>query len=1662
MKIIKSTILFILILSSFYGYSQITLPYSESFESDFGNWTQITSDNFDWTWTNTTTPTIGTGPDMAFDGSGYIFIDATDHNAPTKYASIQATFDFSENFMPILSFNYHMFGDDQMGNLYIEINDGDGWVEIWNQFNNQGNIWYNQKICLGDYADKNNVSIKIKAQTIDGDASDIAIDKIEIRDFKIETISHTDVTCGGYANGDVNISVSGGFLPYDYSIDDGTYYTEDNSTTHLFSGLPGAGYSVKIRDEAECVLMGGVIDVSEPEAPSVNISKANVQPCAYDMNGQILVVASGANSTYQYSITGMGGTFQSSNSFTDLDIGTYDIAVKTENGCITDGGSTNIIAPKAILINSVDIINITNCYGDNNGSINVSATGGNTQLSYSINDGTLFQLPSYFGDLISGTYDIIIEDSEHCRDTAKNVFINEPSQVHISVINTSPVTGCFENNNGTIEITGEGGTGTMYYSLGGYVFEEENLFENLAAGTYNVFCRDANNCTANGGEFSITQPDKVILDSVITKDIQSCFGYSDGEIKIYSHGGTGIMYYSIDNGVSFETTNIFTGLAQGSYFPVIKDENGCQVIGNEVLINQPTQLQINAVTPFNVNSCFGDKNGSIYISAYYGTLPLQYSIDGGTNYQSSSAFVGVLGAGDYNIRVKDDNECYVDYTSIITLTDPDKIIITDEMTSSTSCYNSNDGTIYINANGGTGSLLYSINNGTSFPYAINTITYQQAGTYTITITDDNNCKVTGSTLIIEQPDELVFSSIDVVDIADCYGDETGSITLNVEGGTGTYSYSLDYGTSTQETNIFSDLPSATNYYPYVKDENGCYIMNTPITIVQPVQLFFQNATHTDIHDCYGVESGTINISATGGTTPLSYSIDNGDNYFENNGIFTDIGAGSYNISITDANNCTISGGIETIFQPDSMVIDSIISKPVFCNGQSNGEIHIYVKGGQPQLKYSINGGTYYNINSQFYTLVSNTYNVIIKDGYDCTADSTIILSEPTEFFLDPTIPIGTNITTCNGDNNGTLTTGASGGVEPYEFTYTWLNHHTSDFQESVLFENLYSGSYYITAKDFNGCIKTSELINIEQPTIVQIPDYESSDISCNGLFDGTITLNGTGGTGDTYQYTINNGDDWSDNNSFINLIEGDYIVGVRDENECEVEYFFTIPIQNPTQVEIQNIYKTDISCHDYSNGEITIIATGGTGVHEFSINGIDFQESNSFENINEGIYNPTVQDVNGCTVQWDEIVFEQPIYESGFTVSQSVGCDPLEVNFFRNNPDITYLWIYTENDTSYVQDPANFTYTNNSSQIQEFEVEVISFYQTCRDTSYQTITVMPSPNIYFIVDEHELYFPDTIAHMTNYTTDYDEFIWDFGDGQTSTISEITEHSYSSCGEYPLTLTALNSFNCPASYIDTIKISPLQPNASFFTNNLEGCMPLTCNFNNLSSYSKNYTWYFDEGTFSDEENPVFIFTDAGNYNVTLNAEGDCGTTSTYQKQITVFSSPLADFTIINDTVTVGQTVGFFDKSNETFFNWHFGDSTYSTEQFPQKQYDNPGSYDVTLIVGSENRCTDSLTVKNAVLVIDNLIFDFPKYFSPNGDGINEYFEPSTNLVKETRLTIYNRLGHIVFQTDDPLNVFWDGKDRKGKDCPMEVYVWFAEGKYVGDSRLQEKGNVTLIR
>lgn len=1654
------SILFFLI--SFSAFSQVSLPHSESFESGTGDWTQLTTDDFDWTINSGTTPTANTGPSDAFDGNDYIYLEATGNSNPSRDAGIECYFDFSGSDMPILSFNYHMYGT-QVGNLRIFVNDGGGWTEIWNKFGTQGNFWYNHKICLNAYGNNSNVGIRFVGETLDSESSDIALDLIEVRNFSIQAINHTDVTCGGYADGDITIEVAGGFTPYQYSIDGGSTYTSSSLTTQSFTGLSGYDYNVEILDEGGCTLYGGMVEVSEPPIPNITIDKANVEPCPDDMNGLILINASGSNPAFSYSINGMSGPFQSLNYFENLDVGTYTITVKTDIGCYIDGGNTTITAPDQIVINDVIVDDVSTCFGDANGQIQVDASGGNIQLDYSINNGILFQAEDYFGGLPTGYYDIIVRDAEYCTVTVNDIFVAEPTEVEITAIHRSNITGCYGDLSGTISLEGTGGTGDLHYSINGFVFQDDFLFTNLPAGTYQAHIRDDNACTTDGITVEISQPDELILEDAVKTDVQSCFGSEDGEILITASGGTGTLYYSIDNGLTFQTSPLFTGLGQGTYYPFVKDENDCYKFHTPLYINQPEQLVINNVFSYDVNTCYGGDNGSIYITASMGTSPLSYSIDGGTTFQSGGAFVGTLTAGDYNVLVQDANGCQVSYSPTITISEPPEIIITNEDYTNATCYGYYDGTITVDAEGGSGSLFYSIDNGNSFPYPTSSIVSVDAGTYTITVTDDNGCRADGSTLTISEPDELLISSTNITDVEDCNSDDDGIIEVNATGGTEPYLYSLNYGTTTQTSNTFENLPAGTGYTPYVEDANGCYVVGNPQTIIEPPALYFNYAGHTNIVGCNGTENGSITITANGGTQPLSYSIDNGTTYYENDGIFSNLAAGTYTTTVQDAHGCTVIGSTQIISQPEEMVIEEINVSPVICNGQSNGQIEIIATGGQPALRYSINGGANFSLSYQFNTIAAGNYDIVVKDAYDCEVSESITVEQPDPFTIDD--PIATDVSTCYGDETGTLTLMAYGGVTPYSFTYTRIGGISSPSQTNGFFNNVGAGNYYMTVNDANGCTQSTGLVVIEEPLPVSFEYYTVNNISCNGLVDGSIEMQGQGGTGTNYEYTINGGTDWSPTNLFDNLSEGDYLIGVQDENGCQNEYYIGANIVNPPQIEIFAVFPTEISCNGFSDGRIDIDAIGGVGDYQYSLNGTDFQTSDIFTNLEADTYYPTVQDANGCTDQAEPVTLEMPEHLGGFTASTEIGCDSLTVLFTPNTPDITFNWAFTPTDEFTNDVPQEFTFHNTTDEIMEFNVRGIALHGLCKDTAYTTITVYPSPNLNFELSENVLFYPDTTVQITNYTANYTDYNWDFGDGQTSTQTNPIEHSYNTCGEYLVTMSALNQYNCIAHQYDTVKVNALQPTASFLPSEISACQPAEISFRNNSNYSNKYTWNFGEGTYSEDENPIFVYDQADTYEVTLIAEGDCGTFSTVSKTITVHPSPTANFDVEPDTINTGKHARFyhdFGTENDLRFFWDFGDGDVSFDQSPSHLYSEPGSYQVMQVVASTNNCTDTLIMENAVFVVDDLIFTYPTAFSPNDDGLFETISPYYNMVEQCEVYIYNRNGAVVFYTKEPLNEPWDGRDLNGKLVQMDVYVWYAIGKYVGGSSLKEKGVITVIR
>jgi gliding motility-associated-like protein len=1643
-----------------------SFPYSESFETGFGAWQQVIEvpPGFDWIRTNSPTPTPNTGPDVAQDGDYFIYIEADLHNNPPRNAYLFADVDFTGISMPILSFNYHRYGFDA-GYLRLDISTDNGatWTtDIWNTIidNVNADQWNNVKICLSSLANISTARIRFRSQTQYSDFSDIALDNIEIVNFEIIDLTTVNPTCNSYTNGSINIEISGGFEPFYYSINDGGLFIEDYSTSYLFDALPAADYAVVVKDISGCEVDGGSIQINEPVGLTINHTKTDVSPCFNSTNGNITIIASGTYAPFEYSIDN-GATYSFSNMFTGLTKGNYFIKVRNSLGCVQSAGFAAISGPPDIEIDTTNtnISNVTTCYGESIGSISIPAGGGTPQLEYSINGGA-FQYSYFFPNLPgNATYVVTIRDLVGCTLISDSYFISQPSELVINSIIYEDVLGCYGDETATIDIEAEGGTGDIAYSIdNGINYFSSGNFENLGVGTYTIYVKDDNNCTTWGDDVVIIQPLKLEINSIEASNISGCIGASNGQITINAIGGTGTLEYSIDNGVTLQSSNVFTGLDVGTYYPYVKDVNNCFDTEPSVTLVEPAAVQINQVQVTNVTDCYNGNTGMITIFAAEGTSPYQYSIDGGLTFSDDDDFIGLY-AGDYDIFVLDDNNCSV-VGGTYTITQPSQIQILDEIYTNVSCFGGNDATIYVEATGGTGQLSYSVDNGFNYPYSSGDLSNHTAGTYIIKVKDQNNCIVTGSTIVITQPEELIIDTILIVNIQGCYGDSDGSLTIVTLGGTLPLDFSIDGGNTFQDSNYFPNLSAGIDFIPLVYDFNGCLVYEEPVLITEPDNLYVVNDSHTNIQDCYGSATGTITIIAIGGTTPIYYSIDGGTNYIDNDGLFTGLTAGIYDIQIKDSHDCVAVGFQEIITEPEVMNLDSVITQDIICHGQSNGLIYIYASGGQMPLRYSINGGIDTLYAYQFIGLYPGTYDIEVYDYYKCELDTSVTIIEPDTLMI--TSLEYTNVSTCYGNDEGTITVTGMGGIPELLYAYCKVPDPIIPFSTNNYFTNLIAGSYYVAVKDQNGCVQNSDMFNITSPDPISLTTWTKKDITCFDDMNGELHFTAQGGIG-AYEYTIDNGITWENSGgNYLNMAAGTYICGAKDSNGCFTQSNFrTLTILEPTLLEFNNVLVYNVTCYNANDGGIAIYGTGGTLPYKFALNNGVYQFDRTFDNLFPISYVPHIQDFNGCTIIGDTIILTNPEKYSYFAASQDTGCSPLSVQFIPTHLNSTFQWIFGDGETSINTSPTH-EFINTGSLTENFNVQGISYYQGCKDTTEMIITVRPLPYLNFEIDEQIRYYPDTIFYITNLSqSGYIGYNWDFGDGQTFDSPDPEFHSYSDCGDYDISLSASNEF-CVDTIYSSVTLTAKAPGANFTIDNNQGCAPLVVEFANQTGDAVSYLWDLDTGSTFTFEDTTYTFQYSGDFIVRLTAYGFCNTSSTFSKEINIFDNPIANFDVEPDTVVIEQAVRFFDNciGVDSYF-WMFGDGNVSVESSPMHMYKQPGLYDVTLIASSINGCTDTLVMQSAVTVADEPFVFFPTAFSPNGDNHNDYFIPIYGQIIDAELMIFDKWGKMVFKAED-LSDYWDGKSLNGEYCPQGVYIWKVKGKYLSGSLFTDVGSLTLLK
>nr|HPI54679.1 gliding motility-associated C-terminal domain-containing protein [Chitinophagaceae bacterium] len=568
---------------------------------------------------------------------------------------------------------------------------------------------------------------------------------------------------------------------------------------------------------------------------------------------------------------------------------------------------------------------------------------------------------------------------------------------------------------------------------------------------------DANNCTLTT-LISIFEPSAITQTQLNFTNI-TCHNFNDGTIQWLCAGGVGALSYNLQPGNVTNTTGSFANLVGSVYTLTVTDTNNCFIDTTVTIIN-PDQIALDSVIATDV-LCFGDVNGTITAYGAGGTLPYTYTLLPVNQSNGNGQFTG-LGVNTYTVTLKDINNCSVSASTEIK--QPAPLLSTLDSTKNVTCYGGNDGVIKVSAIGGTIAYQFKLVPGNTVN-ATGLFTSLLAGTYTVIVTDANACTTQVSSIVLTSPPPIVYTSVTHQDVV-CFGDNTGSITVSAAGGTGAITFNLLPNTGFQSpAGNFTALYAGT-YTVVATDAVGC-TMSTLVVIDQNPELIFDSIQFTE-PICYGDANGTIHAFASGGVGNLTYQLDNGNP--QSMGLFTNLKAGVYRITITDIYNCKK----DTLFQltePEPVHINTLDLFPLSCIESSDGKVLVTGAGGRGNYTYYLRPGLHINRTGVFINLHDGIYTLTVKDSSGCTYDTAIVIAPAVN-------PMNLAITKedlgCFGKGNeGWAQANIVGGTSPY--TYLWSTNPT---QTSDRASGLYFGYYFLEVTDANGC-KIKDTVYIE-------------------------------------------------------------------------------------------------------------------------------------------------------------------------------------------------------------------------------------------------------------------------------------------------------------------------------------------------------------------------------------------------------------------------------------------------------------------------------------------------------------------------------------------------------------------------------------------------------
>jgi gliding motility-associated-like protein len=1109
------------------------------------------------------------------------------------------------------------------------------------------------------------------------------------------------ILCNGDENGALDITIDNtvGTPPFVINVNNDTTSTDYGIQT---SGLPAGTYTITITDANLCTA-SEIITINQPDPIVLDFDTIDITCTAGGISQGSVIINSviGGTAPYNYFVTGTNGysatelnnTGSTSISFNVVDFGLYQINVVDANGCSVLTQNVLVASPPTDL--DINVTATVDCLLGGEAVVSVGSTLASAgPFFFAIYEGptTVYPNPigswipedafgsqsATFAGLIPGvTYTFIVYDASTLCSYYEPATAPIPtnSTLTLSAVSANNIT-CTGSDDGNVSFTINSIYGTnvnvnyeIFNSLSlittgitgaGTVPANGNLTVSdlgpLPFGNYFVSIIETSGSNSGCGvvtvPFNITES-AFLLELQTSVDQNANCNANSGVISAIAQNGTAPYQYQItasaasplDTDPNWASASTFNRDA-GDYYVHVIDAYGCIVTSPLVILPMDAVPNISAV----INNTCTVNEGEFEIDVTLdtpGIAPYSFSIDGGAFQTQAIPFtMSNLFSGTHTIEIQDTNGC----GNVVSVEILAPIEITPIITLYATC-NDDDGEITVTNSGGSGTFTYAISpNPVSISETGGVFTGVPSGIYTITITDTITLCTEEVTVSLQEAIPPTFTTNSTA--VTCFGDNTGSFEINVNGYSGAYDYEVFDSGSTSvfgivnantSTNPITVTGMTAGSFTVVITETESPFCNATATIIisSPAEALTLIASETSNVSCDDSQ-GTISTIADGGWGDYQYELTGAATIaFSSNGTFTDLSAGDYTVNVMDAEGCLASADI-TLIAPLPIAATFTPSTTILsCFGDQNASITVTnVTGGQGvDYIYTLNttsptistsGPQTSNV---FTDLGVGTYTVVVHDSNECfLTSSEIAITEPTPIIANLVV---TTTQTCAIES--TITLSASGGTGTYQYSNdSAFGAVLGSFTTSTSF-SVPVGTYQYYVRDANGCIaNVSNDITIDPllPLTINLMSMNPT-ISCSGDNTGTIVADAQGGLGN-YSYiledTLGNTITATQNTPgvFTELVVGTYIVNV-ESGDCDTTSA-PITITEPTAPLSVNFTINDVTCSGNNDGVLTINASGGTGIIKYAISPqLDqFFETNIFENLAPDVYTVIVQDELGC------------------------------------------------------------------------------------------------------------------------------------------------------------------------------------------------------------------------------------------------------------------------------------------------------------------------------------------------------------------------------------------------------------------------------------------------